>query len=77
MHCRRLSEDFSRCAPGGLPLFDGGVIRRVGGPRIVCAGAYEAVVVVLFDDVGCPSGDAADGEDGGEEIDVDTEGGVG
>ncbi len=31
---------------------------------------------MLFDDVSGPSGDAADGEDRGEEVDVDAEGGV-
>jgi hypothetical protein len=60
-----------------LSLFDRSVGRGVGGPGIVCARAYETVVVVLFNDVGCPSRDSADGEDGGEEIDVDTESGIG
>ena len=55
----------------------GSVGRGVGGADVVGAGTDEAVVVVLLDDVGGPAGDAADGEDGGEEIDVDAERGVG
>jgi hypothetical protein len=50
---------------------------RVGWTEVVGAGADEAVVVVLLDDVGGPAGDAADGEDGGEEVDVDAQRGVG
>src|ERR1700677_3547557 len=49
----------------------------VGWSEVVGAGADEAIVVVLLDDVGGPAGDAADGEDGSEEVDVDAEGGVG
>ena len=60
-----------------LALFDWSVGCRVGGAGVVGAGADEAVVVVLLDDVSGPAGDAADGEDGREEVDVDAEGGVG
>jgi len=60
-----------------LALFDWGVGCWVGGAGVVGAGADEAVVVVLFDDVSGPSGDTADGEDWSEEVDVDAEGGVG
>src|ERR1700679_3792190 len=55
----------------------GGGWGGVGWSEVVGAGADEAIVVVLLDDVGGPAGDAADGEDGSEEIDVDAEGGVG
>ena len=61
----------------GLAFFDGDVRRGVGGAGVVGARTDEAVVVVLLDDVGGPAGDAADGEDGGEEVDVDAKGGVG
>jgi len=49
----------------------------IGRANVLGARADEAVVVVLLDDVGGPSGDAADGEDGSEEVDVDSESGVG
>ena len=53
------------------------VRRRISRAGVVGAWADEAVIVVLFNDVGSPAGDAADGEDGSEEVDVDAEGGVG
>jgi hypothetical protein len=49
----------------------------VDGAYVFGAGADEAVVVELLDDVGCPAGDTAYGKDRGVEIDVDAEGGVG
>ena len=48
-------------------------VLRVCGADVVGAGTDEAIVVVLLDDVGGPAADSADGEDGGEEIDVDAE----
>jgi hypothetical protein len=59
-----------------LALFHGNVGRGVGG-RCTRRGADEAVVVQLLDDVGGPAGDAADGEDGRIEVDVDAQRGVG
>src|SRR5882762_2923909 len=61
----------------GLAFSEGNVRRGVGGAGVVGAWTDEAVVVVLLDDVGGPAGDAANGEDGSEEVDVDAEGGVG
>ena len=61
----------------GLAFSDGDVGRGVGRAGVVGARTDEAVVVVLLDDVGGPAGDAADGEDGSEEVDVDAERGVG
>src|SRR5271155_201125 len=61
----------------GLAFSDRDIRRRIGRAGIVSARTDEAVVVVLLDDVGGPAGDAADGEDGSEEVDVDAEGGVG
>ncbi len=48
----------------------------IGGSDVFRTGTDEAIVVVLLDDVSGPAGDAADGKDGGEEIDVYAEGGV-
>src|ERR1700722_15866348 len=59
-----------------LALFDGNVGRGVSRANVVCTWTDEAVVVVLLDDVGSPTGDAAYGKDGGEEVDVDAEHGV-
>src|ERR1700723_2351135 len=58
-------------------VFDAGPMARILGADVIGAGADEAVVVELLDDVGGPSGDAADGEDRRVEIDVDSQGGVG
>jgi hypothetical protein len=58
-------------------LFDGDPVGGVDGADVFGAGTDEAVVVELLDDVGGPACDAADGEDGRVEIDVDAEGGVG
>uniref|UniRef100_E6QM64 Uncharacterized protein n=1 Tax=mine drainage metagenome TaxID=410659 RepID=E6QM64_9ZZZZ len=55
----------------------GDVGRGVGWSDVFGAGADEAIVVELFDDVGGPACDAAHREDGGEEIDIDAERGVG
>src|SRR5580704_9802158 len=61
----------------GLTLRYGDVWGGVGGAYVVGTGADEAVVVVLLDDVSGPAGDPTDSEDGGEEVNVDTERGVG
>lgn len=61
----------------GSAFFDGRVFGWVLGADVVGAGADQAVVVVLFDDVCGPAGDAAHGKDRSEEIDVDAERGVG
>ena len=68
-----------RCfmAAGLWSLVQGDVGRGVCRAVVVGAGADEAVVVELLDDVRGPAGDAAEGKDGGVEIDVDAEGGVG
>ena len=66
-----------RGCPGLCALVDGEPVAGVDGADVFGAGADEAVVVELLDDMGGPSGDAADGEDGRVEIDVDAEGGVG
>src|SRR5260370_15225825 len=62
---------------GGLAFSEWNVGRGVGGAGVVGARADEAVVVVLLDDMSGPARDAADGEDGSEEVDVDAESGVG
>src|SRR5208282_3124953 len=49
----------------------------VNRPDVLGAWADEAVVVQLLDDVGRPAGDAADGEDGRVEVDVNAQGRVG
>src|SRR5271163_4596880 len=74
--CRRFERWMLVCG-AGLAFSKRDVRRGVGGASVVGARTNEAVVVVLLDDVGGPSGDAADGEDGGEEVDIDAEGGVG
>jgi hypothetical protein len=56
---------------GRLAFSHGYVGGGVGRTGVVGARTDEAVVVVLLDDVRGPTGDAADGEDGGEEVDVD------
>src|ERR1700745_198798 len=61
----------------GLAFSDGDVWRGVGGAGVVGARTDKAIVVVLLDAVSGPAGDAADGEDGGEEVDVNAEGRVG
>src|SRR5271168_815129 len=72
---------FHSCGPrwrrslGAVP--QGYVGSGVGGSDVVCARADEAVVVVLLEHMCGPTGDTADGEDRGEEIDVDAERGVG
>src|ERR1035441_287098 len=54
-------------------LLHGNVRGGVGRPDVLGAGTDEAVVVQLLDDVGSPAGDAADGEDGRVEVDVDAQ----
>jgi hypothetical protein len=58
-------------------FLDRNVRRGIRWSDVLGAGADEAVVVQLLNDVGGPSGDAADGEDGSVEVDVDAQGGVG
>ena len=62
--------------PEKLALCDGNVGAGIGGADIVRARADEAIVVVLLNYVGCPAGDAADGEDRREEVNVDAQRGV-
>src|ERR1035438_10269849 len=58
-------------------IVDRDPVRRILGADVFSAGTDEAIVVELFDDVGGPSGDAADGENGRIEVDVDAQRGVG
>ena len=53
-----------------LPGHIGGGVGRSG---VVGARANETVIVVLLDDVSAPSGDATNGEDRREKIDVDAD----
>jgi hypothetical protein len=55
-----------------LPLFYGHVVVGIGGPNVVGAGADEAVVVELLNDVGCPATDAGDGKNRRKEVNVDS-----
>src|SRR5438874_1792473 len=71
---RRLAnQTYAICSLSFMPRLSF-VNRDVGNIARACvfgAGAYEAVVGVLFEYVCSPAGDAADGEDGREEVERD------
>jgi hypothetical protein len=60
-----------------LSLRHGYIALRIGGPNVIRAGADQAIVVELLDDVSGPTADSRDGEDGGKQIYVNSQGVVG
>src|SRR5450755_400911 len=75
LHARPFAGEATVCLsreltypPVHLALLDGYIFLRIGRPNVIGAGADQAIVVELLDDVGGPAADSREGKYRSEQI---------